>query len=538
MRRPTTLAGQALALQLVVIAVVLVVVAMVSVTQAQATFTRTESRRVLAVAEDVAADGVLRQALAAPVASTRNPVTAVAESARQVSGASQVVVTGPDLRVLTATDLALVGSTLPTTDLDGDAASDVAEGRSWTGITGLGDGPSAVTAHVPVIADDGRVIGAVAVTRDRPGLLDRLGEVAPDLLTFLGLASLLGVTGSYLLARRVKRQTLGMEPGEIAGLVRQREAMLLGIREGVLVVDVAGRVALVNDAARRLLGLPADAAGRALDELDLEPELRAALAGEGPDPEDLLVMRDDAVVVLNRRAVISGGAREGWISTLRDRTELVGLQRELGTTRGTSETLRAQAHEFSNRLHTISGLIEIGEYDEVVRYLGVLQSAAGDDAMITGRVADPALAALLVAKVRLARERGAVLEVDGLLEGVDADLSADLVTVVGNLVDNGLDAAMSGPGDPRVVVTFVEGDDGIGVRVEDTGPGITADPPESVFARGVSTKEGTRGFGLSLVRVVAVRRGGRVAVGNRGEGPGAAFTVRLPRGPVPVAAAP
>ncbi|WP_433798773.1 ATP-binding protein [Actinomycetospora sp. CA-084318] len=519
-----TLAGQALALQLGVVALVLVAVAAVSVTQSLAAFTRTESRRVLAVAEDVAVDGVVRQALAAPTVSPRNPVTAVADGARAVSGTSTVVVADAALTVVTATDLALVGAPLPTADADGGDPSRVAEGRSWTGYLRLTpDGPLAVAAQVPVLAADGRQLGAVAVTSNLPGVLPRLVASAPDLLTYLGLATALGVVGSLLLARRVKRQTLGLEPREITALVQQREAMLLGIREGVLGVDADGRVVLVNDTARRLLDLPAHAVGRTLAELGLDPDVQAVLTG--PDrAEDAVIPRADAVVVANRRPFLVDGTVRGWVTTLRDRTELAALQRELGTTRGTTETLRAQAHEFSNRLHTISGLIEIGEYDEVVRYVGTLQGSAEDDAAVTGRVGDPSLAALLVAKARLARERGVVLEVTGSLGRVSDDLSADLVTVVGNLVDNALDALVGG----TITVGLADPAGDVHVEVRDTGPGVTTDPPDAVFGRGVSTKGDGRGIGLALVRAVCVRRGGEVAVSSR-PGEGAVFTARLPR---------
>lgn len=524
-RRRSTLAGQALALQLGVVALVLVAVAAVSVTQSLAAFTRTESRRVLAVAEDVAVDGVVRQALAAPTVSPRNPVTAVADGARAVSGTSAVVVADADLTVVTATDLSLVGTRLPTDDADGGDPSRVADGRSWTGHTRLTpDGPLAVAAQVPVLATDGRRLGAVAVTSNLPGVLTRLAASAPDLLTYLGLASALGVLGSLLLARRVKRQTLGLEPREITALVQQREAMLLGIREGVLGVDADGRVVLVNDAARDLLDLPDHAVGRTLVELGVDAEVRAVLSGPERVAEDAVIPRADAVVVANRRPFLVDGTVRGWVTTLRDRTELAALQRELGTTRGTTETLRAQAHEFSNRLHTISGLIEIGEYDEVVRYVGTLQGSAEDDAAVTGRVGDPSLAALLVAKARLARERGVVLEVTGSLGRVSDELSADLVTVVGNLVDNALDALTGG----TVTVELADPDGSVHVAVRDTGPGVTTDPPEAVFSRGVSTKGDGRGIGLALVRAVCVRRGGAVAVRSR-PGEGAVFTATLPR---------
>jgi two-component system CitB family sensor kinase len=404
----------------------------------------------------------------------------------------------------------------------------VMSGRAWTGLVGSG-GSEALSAHVPVLDDRGKMVGIAAVGRNFPSVLERLGDAVPNLLTYLGVASVLGVAGSLLLARRVKRQTLGMEPDEITGLVENREAMLHGLKEGVVALDPQQRITVVNDSARRLLGLPDDCVGKNLASLRVQPALKEVLTKDQPGP-DRLVLVGENLLVLNRMPMRSHGRVIGSVTTLRDRTELASLERELGTTRTATDTLRAQAHEFANQLHTISGLIQIGEYDAVVQFVnGTTSNRTRLNDEVTSRIEDPALAALLIAKSSLAAERGVSLELapESRLGRVDEVLSRDLTTVVGNLVDNALDAVTNAAFDAEAEVLIEEAGGGVRVVVRDSGPGVPADVMDDIFRQGFSTKnssDGGRGYGLALARVVCQRRGGRLTVHNEG---GAVFTAEL-----------
>ncbi|MGH3371579.1 MAG: sensor histidine kinase, partial [Nocardioidaceae bacterium] len=401
---------------------------------------------------------------------------------------------------------------------------------SWTGVADLGEAAS-VVAHVPVQSlDNGEIVGFAVIGREYPSVGERVSRSVPNLLTYLAVGSALGIAGSLLLARRVKRQTLGLEPSEIAGLVEHREAMLHGLKEGVIAVDPAERITLANDSARALLDLPGECVGRTLDELEVDPQLRLVLT-EGSVP-DRLVLVGDRVLAFNRRPMRSHGRVIGSVTTLRDRTELSSLEQELGTTRATSDTLRAQTHEFANQLHTISGLLHLQEYDEVLRFVdGVSLSRTTLYDEVTSRVDDPTLAALLIAKASLATERGVALELlsDSHLGRLDEHLARDLTTVVGNLVDNALDA-IAGRDAARVRVLLREDAEAVRVTVHDSGPGVPDGDTEAVLRQGWTTKndgaEGGRGFGLALTRLVCRRRGGDVAVHNDG---GAVFTAVLPR---------
>jgi two-component system, CitB family, sensor kinase len=325
-----------------------------------------------------------------------------------------------------------------------------------------------------------------------------------------------------------------MEPKEITSLVEHREALLHGIKEGVVGLDPQHRITLANDHARSSLDLPVDCVGREVAELDLDSRLLDVLTGRASGA-DQVVLRAGSVLTLNRMPIAVHGVEVGAVVTLRDRTELLVLQNELDANRHATDTLRAQAHEFSNRLHTISGLIELGEYDEVRGFVHRISSAQGQwQAEVGSRISDPAVAALLIAKSSLAAERGVGLEMDpdSRLDEVDEVLSTDLVTVLGNLVDNALDALAGARGSISVAVAEEDDDeDGptVVVEVRDSGPGVAPDIAEEVFKNGFTTKaaeQGQRGLGLALTRQTCLRRGGSVRVHNAD---GAVFTARLPR---------
>ena len=367
MARRWSVAGQLLALQLGIIAVVLVGVGGVSLAQAQIDFRRTEGARVALGGREprrphAAAPGVVGAVPAGAGASRSVPI---ADGVQSLSGVTFVEIADADGVVVANTrDPARLGISLSPADT-GDA------GRSWVADSS-GTGGKAVVAHVPVFgevgAQTGRVVGTAAVGQEYPSLGESLLSAVPNLLTYLGLAGIVGVAGSLLVARRVKRQTLGLEPVEIRGLVEHREAMLTGIKEGVLGLDLDDRVTLVNAEADRMLGLPDDCVGRTLTELGVEDRLLDVLTGSAAQ-QDAVVFVGERILTLNRKPVAVRGAPAGSVTTMRDLTELRALEQELGVTRQTTEALRAQAHEFANRLHTICGLLELEEYAEVLRYV-------------------------------------------------------------------------------------------------------------------------------------------------------------------------
>ncbi len=534
-RRDPSLAGQVLVLQLAVVLAVLGLVAVISLRQSGATFEEQAGAQARSVAEYVADSGQVRTKLeevadpATGVAArdTANQLAPALEAALSLSRADEVDITDTDGRVLVSSDPLRLGGRA---DL---AGSDVQQGRGWSGLREV-DGRTVVTAHAPVLADDdgeeGDLVGLVLVERDYPSVWERLTGSAADLALFLGLGALLGVLGTYVVSRVVKRRTRGMGVSEIARLADHREALLHSIREGVLAVGTDGRVTMVNDAALDLLGLGADPVGAPVAALGLDEEVVALLDGSATADEDEVAVVAERVLVFNRRTASSGGSRIGTVTTMRDRTELVSLQSQLSSNLSISDTLRAQTHEFSNQLHTISGLVQLGEYDEVRSLVGTLtRRRAETEDFVTSRIDDLGVAALVLAKQSVAAERGVRLELteDSALPPLTALDSADLTTVLGNLVDNAIDAC-SGRPDAEVTVSLQSGTAFLHVEVADDGPGVPDELREAIFVRGWSTKPevlGGRGIGLPLVQLICAQRGGSIEVHQRD---GAVFSVRLP----------
>ncbi|KAA0974810.1 sensor histidine kinase [Paeniglutamicibacter gangotriensis] len=521
-RTRLSLAGQFLVLQLLILVAVLVGVLAMSMAQSTATFERVESRRALSAAENLASNPTVRALLPGARPRLGAALPAIAESVRSVSGSSDSLLANTRGTVVTSSEPSRLGETFQL------GASEVMEGRAWTGST-LRGGVKMLEAHVPVLDDNGKLVGFAMVGRTYPSVLERLLDATPNLMVYLGISIALGAAGSLLLSRRVKRQTLGLEPEEITALVEHREAILHGVKEGVVAIDLRERITLANDAARRLLDWPDDCEGSTLAQLSIDPALREVLTLKQPDA-DRLVLVGEKLVVFNRRPIESHGRLVGSVTTLRDRTELSTLEKELGATRMTTETLRAQTHEFANQLHTISGLIQLQEYDEVLSFVdGVSFSRSQllDD--VTTRIADPSVAALLIAKSSLASERRVGIDLDPatMLGRVDEALSRDVAMVVGNLVDNAIDAVAGVP-DARIGIGISQEEGWVVVTVHDSGAGVDSGSFGRIFTQGYSTKSSNsaagRGFGLALTRLVCLRRGGNVTVQND---EGAVFTARL-----------
>jgi two-component system CitB family sensor kinase len=519
--RRLPLAGQLLLLQLGVLAVVLVVVGAISVQQSTRAFEEERGSQLRSVAEYVATLPVVRTGLTRPgAAQTLAPPVS---RALALSAADRVGVTGPDGTILASSDSGTNGEPARL------GASDALDGRGWSGEVAT-DGGGILAAHAPVLDADGRVLGLAVAEADYPSVQERLTLAAPDLLLFLGLGALLGVAGSVLLFRMVWRRTRGLRSSEIATLADHREALLVSIGEGVIAVGTDGRVTTANDPARDLLGLPADVVGRHVSELGFAGPVEELLLSDEESHDAVLVV-GDRVLVFNQRAASSRGEGIGTVTTMRDRTELVSMQSQLSSNLSLTDTLRAQTHEFANKLHTISGLVQLEEYDEVVALIGDMTRRRQELARhVSDRVADLPLAALVIAKASVADEAGVELELTAgsALGALPADVSADLVTVVGNLVDNALDACRGGVR-PQVRLTLRSDDADVVVEVRDNGPGVPEEARDSIFVRGFSTKgdvaEG-RGIGLALVQLICGQRGGSVMTSR--EGDETVFRVALP----------
>ena len=533
--RPRSLAGQLFAVQAVLIAVVVAGYALFAYVSHRGQAEDAAGRQATAVARSVADSPSVREAIRGPDPSAGLQPYALA------------VVRHTDVDFVTIMDPRGVRWTHPDPDQIGRPfighTAPALQGRTFTETYTGTLGPS-VRAVTPV-RDGGRIVGLVSAGIRVEEISQRVEEQLTALLSVAAGALALGAVGTYVINARLRRHTHGMNATELSRMHDYHQAALHAVREGLLMLDGQYRVALINDGGRELLGVApeVDVVGRSVADLGLPAPLTGALLASEPRVDEVHLTAERVLVV--NTSPVSGGERRGTVVTLRDVTELQSLMGELDSERGFTQALRSQAHEAANRLHTVVSLIELGRAEEAVRFATAeLELAQALTDQVVAAVSEPVLAALLLGKTAQAHERGVELVVsedsrldDGLLP--DSLPPRDLVTILGNLIDNAVDAAQGGVG-PRVTVTaLTERGEELVLRVCDTGPGVRPEHAEAVFERGFTTKPsgpGGRGLGLALVRQAVNRHSGTLAVSPGPEG-GACFEARLPLTPAPPAPA-
>ena len=457
--------------------------------------------RVLASAPAVRADVATYDGDVPPAAELESgPLQNIATKVRLATGVLFVVITndrGIRLSHPNPDELGKPVSTDPSTALSG--GEEVVE---QTGTLG----PS-IRAKVPVVAlDSSRVVGQISVGMSTSTVYGLLRNEQRAAAMTGGPALLAGVVLSGLLARRWREQTLDLQPPEMTELVRTQEAVLHGIGEGVLAVDTEGNTTFVNDEACRLLEI-GSATGHPIDQIGLTPRVLEVV--RSCDPAPTLATVGERVLVVSARPVSREGRELGTVLVVRDRTDVELLTRQLDAVQLMSTVLRAQRHEFANRLHLLNGLLHTGHTEEASRYLAELLGSGPLGSALPGinAIRDPFLQAFLAAKAAVAREAGATLRIgEGTFAPGWLAHPVDVTTVLGNLLDNAIDAVRTGGNDIKVVDVELLQDN--------------------------STLHITVGIGLALARQIARSLGGDIWLshpGNPGaELCGAEFIARLP----------
>ena len=512
MPRPSSVARQILLWQVVVVCVLVLGGVAAAWFDARADATASARQRALDLAVAVADSPTVREAVR-----TTDPSTTLqpfAEQVRRDSGTDFVVIMSRDGIRYSHPDPANIGKRFLGSITQAQAGRTYSE--EYVGTLG----PS-VRAVVPVRAGagDDDVVALVSVGIRTAKQRDEVVDALPRILGAAALAALVGILGAWLIHRRLRRQTHGLGEQEITRMYEYYDAVLRAVREGLVLVDSGGRVSLVNREAERLLDVEASrAVGRDVAELGLEPTLTDAVRAGGP-LSDVVVALADRVLIVNAARARWEGRDVGTVLTVRDRTELQGVTAELDTVRSLADSLRSQSHETANRLHTMVSLVEMGRTQEAVEFAThEMRLAQGLTDQMVAAVEEPVVSALLLGKSAQAHERGVRLDVDPGSAVTGLPLGPhDAVTVLGNLLDNAIDAAQ-GTADATVAVHLHASDTHLDVVVEDSGPGIPEDAREQVFERGWSTKVDDRlhgrGLGLALVGQGVRRHGGSVRVGS------------------------
>jgi sensor histidine kinase regulating citrate/malate metabolism len=496
---PRSLAGQAFALQVVVIAMVVLAGSVLALIDARRDDDTAARQQVLGIATALADSPSTASAIESGRATAvLQPVT---EAVRKNTDIAFVTIMAPDGTRFTHTDPKQIGGHYLGT------IAPALRGETFTEVYTGTLGPS-IRAVAPVRSSSGRIVGLVSAGITLQSLAQRWRSQWPVIAAVSVAALAISFVGIWAIRRRLLRQTHGLRPDELRVMYEHHDAILHSVSEGLIVLDRDG-VALVNDEARRLLGLPPDRIDRSA--------LPEFLRSYAPGARDEVHVTDDRVLVVNRSPVADSRSSDSEVVTIRDRTELQDALGELSSLQVLTNSLRAQAHEAANKLHTVVTMVEMGRSDDAVKFAtNELELSQQLVDRLSQAVGEPALVALLLGKVAQAHERGAGLTVteDTQLPSHTDDVALtaqEMVTVVGNLIDNALDAC--DPDDPWVEVTVQQLERTLEIRVADSGPGMDPQTFEKAMRRGYSTKGGGdhHGLGLALVAQVVKRHHGTLS---------------------------
>lgn len=404
-------------------------------------------------------------------------------------------------------------------------------------ITGKGSIGMAMRAKTPIFDEHGQVIGVVSlgylVSKIDSWRLDFLLPLAGVFVLILLVLMLL----AWLFAAHIRRQMLGMEPRQIARVVRQQEALFGSVFEGLIAVDPDGLITAINRNARKMLGL------RSPGRQWLGKPIAEVVSPTGFFTEKIEEKRQDVIcvfnglsVIANRGAIRSGEELLGAIISFRSKDEISTLNAQLTQVKQYVESLRAVRHEHLNWMSTLSGLLQMKEYDRVLAMVkGESQAQQSLIDSLCENFNDRQVAGLLFGKWQRARELGVTLNIlpgsqlRQLPEGLD---STEFAAVLGNLLDNAFEASLNHPQGEKSVELWLsdEGDEVI-IEVADCGCGVPDALREAIFERGVSTKAdtaGEHGIGLYLIASYVGRCGGVITLENN-QPSGALFTVFIPK---------
>ncbi|MCM0082557.1 sensor histidine kinase [Geomonas sp. Red32] len=473
---------------------------------------RETGERALVVARTVAGLPEVVKAFADPDPS--RTIQPLAEMIRRDTGAEFVVVSNLKLIRYSHPNPAEIGH-----HMVGEDNAEVLKGKeSITRATGtLG---YSVRGKAPVFDASHRQIGVVSTGFLVHNVRANVSSLLFKLLGIAAVALLAGLAGSYLLSGHVKRQILNMEPGEIAFSVQEQAAILEAIREGIIAVNAEGIVVSCNHEAKKMLGREREElAGSHIADLLPNTRLPEVLRDGLPQYDQPMVV-GNTLAVVSRVPVVLGGKVIGAVSTFRDKVALEQIDRRLADIGRYVDTLRSQRHEFMNKLHLISGLIRMSDYDSATAVIDqVNEEYQKAMEFYLARIRDTAIAGILVGKTHRAGELGIQLEVSSeSLVSEHCPHREVVVAVLGNAIENAFDALQPFSTGGKVSVLVREETDRVRVEVADSGPGVDPSVAGRIFEDGVTTKGEGRGLGLALVKKMVESCGGEIGVtGREGE---------------------
>ncbi|WP_411168376.1 ATP-binding protein [Clostridium sp. MB05] len=326
-----------------------------------------------------------------------------------------------------------------------------------------------------------------------------------------------GIIGAFLLANNIKKILMGLEPDEITKLYNERMGIIDAIHEGLVAVDHIGIITLINDSALKILNLKnavnkEQIIGHNVEEVIPNTHMINVLETGKPEFEEEQRI-NNTIIMTNRIPIINRGKVVGAIASFRDKTEVTRMAEELTGAKKMAWSLRAQNHEFMNKLHTIAGLIQLEEYTEALQFIADVAKVRNNISnILTEKIKDPSLSALLLAKYNKAEECRVKLKIDenSKLKNLPECMSSEeIVSVMGNLIENSLDEVKN-DGTGLIYIKIVEDKHFLNIKVKDNGGGIPLEYRGKIYQQGFSTKEGQRGHGMYIVKKIIDEMNGTI----------------------------
>ncbi|MEL7647643.1 MAG: sensor histidine kinase [Sedimentibacter sp.] len=383
-------------------------------------------------------------------------------------------------------------------------------------------------AFVPVFAY-GRQVGAVSVGSTINEINKSINRNIQQFYPLILIGLVVGIYMSAILAANIKNEILGLEPKEITLMFKEKDAILENVREGIITLDDKGKLIQINKEASRILGIGKEDLGLNAEEFLQHNKFYEVMKdGEVMHNEEvkirpgLSILCNSSILKNDKNKVI------GKVVSFRDLTEVKNMAEELTGVKKMAWSLRANNHEFMNKLHTISGLIQLCEYDQALKYISsTASSRTAITDIITGNIKPSSVSALLLAKYYKAEEQRVKLEIDReskLVSLPDRMSESDLESVIGNLIENSLDA-VSVDGTGKIYFKINEAEGRLIIEVKDNGPGIPENIRERIYEPRFSTKSGQRGYGMFIVKSIIDRVSGRISLSVSG---GTSWYIEIP----------
>ncbi|CAM3824826.1 DcuS/MalK family sensor histidine kinase [Mesobacillus zeae] len=396
--------------------------------------------------------------------------------------------------------------------------------------TSTGTLGKSVRAFTPVYGSNQKQVGVVAVGISLESMEDTLTSRRKNILIGTVVGLLVGISGAILLARYIKKILFGFEPFMIAKLLEERDTMLQSAHEGIIAVDRASNITLVNKSAISIYhkaGLQEPAVGMKLTEYLHSSKLDHVMETAQPALDEEQYINGHSIIV-NEVPLIVNEQVVGAIATFRDKSEVNQLAEQLTGVKMYAEALRAQSHEFMNRLHVILGMISMEWYDELKDFIhNIVDQNHHEIGTITGYIKDPALAGFFIGKLSYAREENVDLNIvyeSVIPEPNHAEITHELITIIGNLIDNAIEAVAESP-HKTVEVKLKYESQSLNLEIMDSGPGIKTEIAQEIFQKGFSTKGSNRGYGLYLVQKSVAKLGGELKISMK---PAMKFHIIIP----------